>query len=233
LRCSNLKGYNIPGQVERLIATLFADDTTVFLSAEDSFDDLKAILDRWCIASGARFNIEKTQVIPIGSKAFINEFRQNRRADETHNPIPLSISIAEEGEAIRILGAWIGENLDENTAWPGVVQKIEDALERWQRAHSSIDGRRIIAQCIPGGMSQYLATVQGMPDKVEKKLAKIIRDFVWDKKTLGRVSEAHLLASLETGGRKILDIKSRNKAIQVMWLKSYLNLSSTRPRWAF
>ncbi|KIY61516.1 hypothetical protein CYLTODRAFT_415383 [Cylindrobasidium torrendii FP15055 ss-10] len=41
------------------------------------------------------------------------------------------------------------------------------------------------------------------------------------------------LAGLEAGGRKILDIRSRNKAIQVMWLKSLLDLSESRPRWAF
>jgi hypothetical protein len=29
-----------------------------------------------------------------------------------------------------------------------------------------------------------------------------------------------------------LDLKARNEAINVMWLKSYLNLSDSRPLWA-
>ncbi|EEB98202.1 hypothetical protein MPER_02334 [Moniliophthora perniciosa FA553] len=66
LRNSCLEGFEIPGIDEKLVANLFADDTTVFLSENDNFEDLKQILDGWCIAAKAVFNIAKTQVIPIG-----------------------------------------------------------------------------------------------------------------------------------------------------------------------
>ena len=62
LRLSNLKGFEIPGARDKLITTLFADDTTVFLSKFDKFRDLKAILNKWCIASGACFNVSKTEI---------------------------------------------------------------------------------------------------------------------------------------------------------------------------
>ena len=39
LRLSNLKGFEIPGVENKLITTLFADDTTVFLSQFDNFTD--------------------------------------------------------------------------------------------------------------------------------------------------------------------------------------------------
>jgi hypothetical protein len=66
-RESHLKGYEIPGSEEKLIANFFADDTTTFLSAEDNMDDLQNILTKWCTASTAKFNIQKTEVIPIGT----------------------------------------------------------------------------------------------------------------------------------------------------------------------
>jgi len=69
LRSSNLMGYKIPGAVERLVATLFADDTTSYLSKYDTFSDLISPLDIWCTASGAKFNKEKTEIIPIGTPA--------------------------------------------------------------------------------------------------------------------------------------------------------------------
>ncbi|KAF5371875.1 hypothetical protein D9615_009582 [Tricholomella constricta] len=47
LRASTLEGYNIPNSAEKLIANLFADDTTVFLSANDDLDELQRILDDW------------------------------------------------------------------------------------------------------------------------------------------------------------------------------------------
>jgi len=40
LRASRLRGYEVPGAIERLIATLFADDTTTYLSKHDRFSDL-------------------------------------------------------------------------------------------------------------------------------------------------------------------------------------------------
>jgi hypothetical protein len=48
LRDSSLKGLQIMGDTERLITTLFADDTTVFLSEDDDFEDLQTILNKWC-----------------------------------------------------------------------------------------------------------------------------------------------------------------------------------------
>ena len=43
-RQSALVGFKIKREVERLVTTLFADDTTVYLSEQDSFDDLQLIL---------------------------------------------------------------------------------------------------------------------------------------------------------------------------------------------
>jgi len=65
-----LSGFDIPGTDEKLITTLFADDTTVYLSQDDLFDDLTDTLNLWCKASGARFNVSKTEIIPIGSKTY-------------------------------------------------------------------------------------------------------------------------------------------------------------------
>ena len=64
----DLIGLSIPGVEGRVIINLFADDTTVYLSSADRFDHLERILSRWCMASGAKFNIEKTEIIPIGTE---------------------------------------------------------------------------------------------------------------------------------------------------------------------
>ena len=66
LRDSNLKGYDIPAAPRRLITTLFADDTTAYLTEHDSYQTLQTVLTTWCKASLAKFNIAKTKVIPLG-----------------------------------------------------------------------------------------------------------------------------------------------------------------------
>ena len=64
-----IKGFEIPGTEEKLAINLFADDTVLYLSKQDSFDEVVKILDKWCEVSGAKFNKEKTEIIPIGTKA--------------------------------------------------------------------------------------------------------------------------------------------------------------------
>ncbi|KAJ7676735.1 hypothetical protein DFH06DRAFT_976818, partial [Mycena polygramma] len=86
---------------------------------------------------------------------------------------------------------------------------------------------------VVGGMTQYLAKVQGMPAEVEKKLERRIRAFLWDDKCLIAVNKETVYAPIEMGGRNLLDIVARNEAISATWLKSYLDIGPTRPLWGF
>ena len=70
LRKSDLRGIKISGLTEKLITILFADDTTVYLAETDKFSDLQDILQQWCKASGAKYNITKTEVILLGSQKY-------------------------------------------------------------------------------------------------------------------------------------------------------------------
>ena len=56
------------GNENKLILTLFADDTNIFLGANDDFDVTEEILGNWCTEAGAKFEIEKTEIIPVGSE---------------------------------------------------------------------------------------------------------------------------------------------------------------------
>ena len=94
-------------------------------------------------------------------------------------------------------------------------------------------GKKHIAQMGPAGMSQYLTTVQGMPKTVEKEITTMIRDLMWGTDNRSPIALHHLYAPLEEGGIGLVDIESRNEAIEIMWLKRYLTLDHSRPAWAF
>lgn len=57
---NKIRGYNIPGMVDQLIINLFADDMVLYTSVTDKLDNVIKTLDKWCAASGAKFNKEKT-----------------------------------------------------------------------------------------------------------------------------------------------------------------------------
>lgn len=150
LRQSNLKGFEIPGVKDKLITTLFADDTTVYLSEFDRFSDLETILKKWCTASGARFNVDKTEAVPIGNAAYRNTVETTRCIHPSHVPLAGDIHIAKDGEAICTLGAWIGNNVDQAAIWSTILDKIRCSLEQWGKksphnfwktAHNTNDSR--------------------------------------------------------------------------------------------
>ncbi|KAE9393408.1 hypothetical protein BT96DRAFT_1051503 [Gymnopus androsaceus JB14] len=143
---SSLKGYsNIPGIKGKLIASLFADDTTVFLAEDDELEDLEGVLNKWCKASTVVFNVAKIQILPIWEK----------------DQIPKYIHIAVEDEAIRILGAWYGHKLHDRIAWTSQLEKI----------NCSMDRRKTIIQMVIGGMTQYLTSTE---KKLQKRIRQFL-----------------------------------------------------------
>ncbi|KAI0757506.1 hypothetical protein C8Q80DRAFT_1116624 [Daedaleopsis nitida] len=73
--------------------------------------------------------------------------------------------------------------------------------------------------------------VQRMPDSVRSRFEKIVRKYLWNDRIIPPVSMEQACASRDSGGLAILDLKSRNEAIDVMWLKDYLSFGPTRATW--
>ncbi|TBU34078.1 hypothetical protein BD309DRAFT_988302 [Dichomitus squalens] len=233
IRNSNLNGYKIPGKLEALKATLFADDTTVYLAENDDFADLQRILDTWCSAAKARFNIGKTDIIPIGEPEYRRKMVETYRETGAWKNYPRDVRMAGDGESVRILGAFFGYGLDQMDVWTPRIAKIAATVSRWKLGHAKLDGRRHATQMIVGGMSQFLADVQRMPGSVVKRLTKIMRNFIWDDRANTPVALPYLYQKPEEGGLSLLDLEARNDAVTVMWLKSYLDFGPNRPAWAY
>ena len=58
-----------------------------------------------------------------------------------------------------------------------------------------------------------------------------MRQFFWAGKT-STINSQTIYAPKELGGYNLLDIEARNEAINLMWLKSYLDFSDKQPTWA-
>ncbi|KIJ53604.1 hypothetical protein M422DRAFT_154796 [Sphaerobolus stellatus SS14] len=222
IRSSALKGFQIENDIEKLIVLLFADDTTVFLFEHDKYSDLETILLTWCKASGAKFNLEKTTILPIGTKAYCDT-GDIIKFPESKNPIKEGIHIAKDGEPVHVLGSFVGNKVNQVTVWTPIIETIESSLACWKKLHPTPDGKRIIIQIEFGGRTQYLTQVQGMPKDVENTLVKIIRGFLWGESKSPPINLETMYADTASGGKKILNIKVRNHAIELGKIKAYLN----------
>ncbi|EKM74953.1 hypothetical protein AGABI1DRAFT_15019, partial [Agaricus bisporus var. burnettii JB137-S8] len=176
IRTSSLDGLKIPKLHDKLKALLFADDTTVFLSNKDSFDTLVSILDKWCVASGAKFNKNKTEIIPFGSPEYKTFVRQTRKTNHESSTIPNDAKISQEGELTRILGAWFGTP---EPMQPGstIIDKTTTKLHEWRKSNPTLEGTRLINWMENLSGSQFLTKAQGMPTSVADRFEKIIKDF--------------------------------------------------------
>jgi len=175
----NIKGIVIPGIENAIKVTLFADDTNLFLNKEDWLDYIQSSLDKWCKVSGARFNIDKMEIIPIGTKPHRRTIVDTRKINaQDNNPLPQKIRITHDGEAVCILGAWIGNEANNQAPWEPILNIIKTKLNRWERAHLTLNGKRIILQAIVRGHIQFLAKAQGMPKHIEDTLMNIMTTFI-------------------------------------------------------
>ncbi|KAI0344348.1 hypothetical protein BDW22DRAFT_1327332, partial [Trametopsis cervina] len=233
IRRSGIQGIHVPGAPEKIVASLFADDTTTFLNHLDSYDDLVAVLDNWCAASGAQFNKSKTVLIPVGSPAYRAQVIATRKLNNEARALPPDVVVLPDGSSTRILGAWIGNGVDQEASWAPTLRKIDLALARWQRCNPTMRGKRLVTQMIVAGMTQYLTKVQGMPTPIEQRLTKTIQRFVWNGAAVSPINVATLQKPAAEGGIKLLDLPARNDAIELTWLSSYLLLSTDRPQWAY
>jgi hypothetical protein len=50
--------------------------------------------------------------------------------------------------------------------------------------------------------------------------------------TISKIALENLHRPIEEGGLDLIDIKARNDAIELTWLKDYLDFSPSRPVWA-
>lgn len=105
----DIRGINIPTAPQNTKIAMFADDTTLFLGETDRLDVVNETLDHWCKASGAKFNTEKTEIVPIGTENYRTTVVVTRKINQLDiTPVNDQVHIATDGEAIRSLGAWIG-----------------------------------------------------------------------------------------------------------------------------
>ena len=228
-----ITGYNIPGTDEQLTINLFADDTVLYLSAKDSLKIMSQVLDKWCEASGAKFNKEKTEIIPIGRKAHREKIIRTWKINPDDQRIENDVHIAEDGEAIRSLGAWVGNEASDPTPWETILDKVNKSLRMWSNIKPTIYGKKLIAQAVVGGRTQFITKAQGMPEHITETLTKMIKNFIWDDAPNPRLALPALHGRKEEGGIELLNLRHRNDAIELVWLKEYLSKSSTRPTWAY
>lgn len=233
IRNSKLKGISIPEIEEKILVSLFADDTLIYFNAEDDLTELNKIITEFCTASTAKFNAEKTEYLPMGTPKFRKTITETRQIGiNPNNKIDPNLTIIPEKGAMRTLGAWIGNGHNTYPQWNSILEKQKQIIEVWSSTRPSLTGRILIMKALLQSRALFLATVNGMPEDILKKMSKQLQKFLWSDKK-GYINWNTTIQDRSQGGLQAPDLKSRLIAIQVMWLKRFLSPKNKRPNWAY
>jgi len=115
----------------------------------------------------------------VGSAVYRDQVIRTRKinSDQTHQ-IPTDINIAKNGTTVCILGAHIGNSVDQIGVWAPTLEKISRQLTQWSKSHSIQNGHKLVISMVVGGLTQFLTRVQDMPVEIEKIINKQITSFM-------------------------------------------------------
>ncbi len=186
-----------------LIALAYADDLTIFTKDNDELLKALRIIENFEEASGLAINRQKSEILELGVKA-------------NASGIPVS-------EMVKITG--IHFCLDEatmiNKNWTDVLDKVTKMTRNWQqRSLTEIGKTNIVnAQLMPH--VTFVGSSMVLPEMYEKKLNKIIFQFLWGKSE--KECRSLCVKSRKEGGLAMPHIRSRLKAIQCCWIHKLRN----------
>jgi hypothetical protein len=158
----------LKGRVATLRSSLYADDATIFLNplAAD-VRLLKAILERFGLASGLRVNFRKSAAYPIRCGGF----------DVAAVLAPLGVPIA--ALPCKYLGLPLGTRQLRRVDWQALIDKIASRLATWKGKMMSTAGRLALLNAVLSSIPVYWISVHKLPVWVRKKIDSIRRAWLW------------------------------------------------------
>ena len=123
------------------------DDTLIYLNKNDKIKDMEDIIEVFCKASTAKFNLEKTEALPIGSKEHWENIIKKRSMGE-NNQIPDHVNLIKDGDAMRTLGAWVGNGINIEEKWKTIIMKQQKIMNTWKKSRPTFRGKELILKAL-------------------------------------------------------------------------------------
>lgn len=123
--------------------------------------------------------------------------------------VPITNKIVPDGTAMRTLGAWVGNGSNTDPQWNAILERQKKILDTWKTTHLSYKGKELILKSLVISIAFYLATVNGMSDRVRKAMKKMMKDFLWDDRKTGYMQWENVTAPKSEGGLNMPDLDAR------------------------
>ena len=205
------------GRGEELVIShlLYADDTLLFCKADN--DELKFI--SWTLmwfeaVSGLKINLNKSEIISIGSVANMEELASELGCKVGTLPTTY-------------LGLPLGAKHKALSVWDSVEERFRKRLASWKLQYISKGGRATLIRSSLSSLPIYHLSLFRAPLKVCARLERIQRQFLWGGsdlvKKVSLVSWATVCTEKRKGGMGIKSFSKMNKALLSKWNWRFAN----------
>ena len=207
----------VDGRGEEMVIShlLYADDTLLFCKADK--DELKFI--SWTLmwfeaVSGLKINLNKSEIIPIGTVANMEE-------------LALELGCKVGTLPTTYLGLPLGAKHKALSVWDSVEERFRKRLASWKLQYISKGGRVTLIRSSLSSLPIYHLSLFRAPLKVCARLERIQRQFLWGGsdlvKKVSLVSWATVCTEKRKGGMGIKSLSKMNKALLSKWNWRFAN----------
>ena len=218
-----VKGLAVPG-LKPVKVMLYADDVNLFLGQEDSVREVSDCLASVSRTIGSRFNMDKTDVKPVGP----HDFQLVCYAQQTMGgqSIP-GAHILPPADPLRILGVWIGSRDYASDRWSQIDKHVKKIISQWRAIGASARNRSLLAKALMLSRCHFLMDGNGIPPGMLNKIGNKIMNFVRGK--FSAMAYKTLEAPLAEGGLNTPSLATRKMATDLKFLSDLVTGDQTVP----
>jgi len=204
---------------------LYADDINLFLSALDDVQLLSSCLVDTSFAIGSRFNLEKTDVKPLGPADFIQACFDGQTMGGALLP---GAYVLPPGDPLRVLGVWVAAPDLAAPRWAQIARHNTRLMGQWRAIGASVRNRALLAKALLQSRCYHLLDGNGVPPSALRKMSQQIQNFV--RGPFSTMPFDTLAAPLKEGGLNCPSLLHRKEAYDLRFL-SHLVSGSQRVLW--
>ena len=185
----------------------YADDANYCITDMPSLDELLKTLDKYEKATNAKINKDKTEALWVG-----------KWKNRTDKPYDLKWT----NKSVKFTGIYVGNKVGaagskqlSELNFADQIEKIKNKIQYWKGKGISLIGRVKVVNIFLLSRLWYRTNIWNLNNTQKNTLESLIKYFIWNNKTGGRVRQGVLNLAYGLGGLQLVDIVSKIKTQRI------------------
>lgn len=133
---------------------------------------------------------------------------------------------------MRLLGGWVGYNLEPEAIWEKRMTDMEAMADKWVKRHPSYQGRVIAINYAILSKAQYMLFTNNPPKSIIGRIQKLVRRVMWAGKSKSVLKLEDVYRPVIEGGPGVPNIRAHQSAARLTWINKWRMTEDSRPTWA-